>query len=234
MPEWEVVSLGGAVRGQRRPVRSPRVGIVHVDGYRATGLASEKLAELLDDAAEIVRVDLRGTGLNRELDLTWGAREVGDVEAAMEHLDPSLPVVFTGISIGAAIASVAAARLRPALLVAASPYDSYRAVVSTMLRRVVGMSEAMLSFHLENLERESPPSPVKEAPAAVTPALFLVGAEDNVVLPARTRRLAEAWAAPAEVWEFHASHTDVFTLALSQRRTELRERMLGATPPAQG
>ena len=109
--EFRISVPGGQLAVLRWPaVESDAPTVVAAHGITANALAWASLAEALDGRVHLVAPDLRGRGRSRDVTGPWGiAADADDVIAVLDHTGLAR-VVLVGHSMGAFVASVAAAR----------------------------------------------------------------------------------------------------------------------------
>jgi fermentation-respiration switch protein FrsA (DUF1100 family) len=106
------------------------------------GFTGHRLGELaafvpwLHPRFNVLQFDFRGHGTSGEAPITLGAREVVDVEAAVEHLRQRgiQRIALLGVSMGAAAAILAAPELPVAAVVADAPFADLRNPIANRMR----------------------------------------------------------------------------------------------------
>ena len=162
---------------------------------------------------QLLLIDFRGHGFSDGKTLSFGKREILDVEAALAFLegDPlfrTLPVGCYGISMGGAIGLLAAARfLRIQAIACEGVYADLGRAIARVQRMtyhipriplgqmVIWATEIRLRCRMRTL------SPV-HAIGRVSPrsVLLIHGLEDRSILPEESQRLFEAARGPKELW----------------------------------
>jgi alpha-beta hydrolase superfamily lysophospholipase len=201
------------------------------------GFAEDRSA-LLGRAAAMIEVgwnvavlDSRARGHSGGDRCTFGAKEVGDLQAWLdwlrERVGPSAVFVVWGRSMGAAIALGAAesdASVRAIVLEA--PYASLEASVSSALRRrrIPGfLAGPMLARagRLAGVRLDQPP-PIVRARRFDRPVLILTGSDDAIAPRVQVERLANAFPSLPRVLTIPgARHNDVFDLGGPQLAAEI-------------
>jgi hypothetical protein len=165
----------------------PRGRVVYFGGN------AEEVSWMLDFADafagwDLVLVNYRGYGLSEGE--PGEAALFADALAVHDHVTGAgrVPVVALGRSLGSAVAVYLASQrpLRGVLLVA--PFDTAAAVARDAFPFLPG--RLLLGDVYDSLAR---------APGITTPLAVVIAGEDEVVAPARSHRLADAWAGPREV-----------------------------------
>lgn len=167
------------------PAESPRATAIVLPGNAGTRADREPLARLLTDlGVSALVVDYRGFAGNPGRPSEAGLR--ADARAARDWLDrhPSLPVLYIGESLGAAVAAGLASERPPAGLVLRSPFPSLAdaAAAAYGLPAVPGL-----------VLRDD--YPVAEQIAALdddVAVVVLAGAQDEIVPPRLSAQVAAA------------------------------------------
>jgi pimeloyl-ACP methyl ester carboxylesterase len=156
---------------------------------------AEEVSTFLSEAEEyavlgysVVLMNYRGYGLSGgkpgELALMSDARLIYDSFTRRDGIDPGRVVVM-GRSLGTGVAVSLSSELPVAGLVLVTPYDSLASVARDFYPWVpVGL---ILRHRFDSLAL---------APSIEAPALMLVASDDEIIRPAHTHRLREAWAGP--------------------------------------
>ena len=168
----------------------------------------------------VATLDQRGHGKSGGSRASFGGRESDDLRAWLdvlaERVGPSLKAAAWGRSMGAAIATRAAADdPRIVALVLEAPYLDLEVTIGGWLRRlrlpatrffarrIAQRAEALAGVSLTR------PRPLDLAPRVTAPALIVHGQNDSLVPLADAQRLAEAFARPAALIEVPgAGHTN--------------------------
>jgi pimeloyl-ACP methyl ester carboxylesterase len=190
--------------------RQPRVGVVIAHGFSASSAhrGVRELADALVDAHhDVVSYDARGHGSSGGW-CTLGAQERFDVAAARRALDPSMPVILVGVSMGAIAVLRHAAAPGPGDLPDPLGVVTLSAPARWQLPRTLrglvsaGVTSTALgrAFAARNMGvRIARRRPRGDAPvdliARITAATAIVHAEDDPFLPSSNARMLFA-AAP--------------------------------------
>ncbi len=180
---------GGSTGGGQAPsARAPLVVYFGGNGEEVSWMADQ--AHRMGSWS-LLLVSYRGYGLSEgrpgEASLLRDALTVYDSITRRDDVDPGRIVVM-GRSIGSGVAVHLARERRVEAAILVSPYDSLAAVVRDAFPFLpVGLL-------LRNRFEAS-----SWAAGVRVPMLALIAAEDRVIAPAHSRRLAAAWAGPREV-----------------------------------
>ncbi len=160
----------------------------------------------------------RSGGAPSEAALSADSLVVFDRLSARPDIDAENIVVF-GRSLGSGVAVQLAARRPVRALVLVSPFDSLRSIAGKTYPFVP--VTALLRHPFDSLAL---------APGISAPLLVLAGARDDLIPPAHSRRLADAWAGPRHLEVLpDAGHND---MQVSPRYWSAIREFLGALPPA--
>jgi len=157
-----------------------------------------------------VLLDFSGRGESQGEVITLGAREAGDLTAALEYLSGRSEIddarlFLVGRSMGAAAAALAAAEGAPVrALVLDSPYADLGRLADEALARALPPAVFLrpLAFRLAGWRTGFDPNrvrPIDALRATSVPVLILHGTDDDVVSIEHSRDLAAAAAGPARL-----------------------------------
>lgn len=171
-------------------------------------------------AWSIIGLNYRGYGHSEgkpsERELVADGVLLFDAVAAHEDIDASR-IVIVGRSLGTGVAVQVAAQRPAAGVILVSPYDS---LVEIGKRHYPYLPVSWLLRHRFDS--------VSAAPGVKAPLLTLVGTQDGIIAPARSRALHESWAGPGQWVEIDgAGHND---LDASPKYWEAITRFLTALP----
>ena len=197
------------------PAPHPRGVAVVCHGFtnnRATMLPY--VALLNANGWSALMLEFRAHGWSGGRMATFGARETGDVRAALDWTDAQeeldgLPRILVGESMGAAVSLLAAAEhSRVRAVVADSPYARFDHAVQSRLSMAFGpragglvrphiqrTGERFLGVRCETI------APVEAAVRLTCPVLLVQGQEDTLVLPFNARLIHEANPDHIMLWE---------------------------------
>jgi pimeloyl-ACP methyl ester carboxylesterase len=183
----------------------------------------------------VLLFDFRASGESEGDAVTIGAREQDDALGALDYLEgrgnvDMRRVGFQGMSMGGAVAIMAAARdRRVAGVIAEGPFKDVPSIIDTEYERQVGLPAFPFApITVAILERRlgiraADISPLKALPAlAGRPLLLIEDSEDEEVTPDNQRALYAAAAEPRELWAVPAAHAAGHTVA----RAEYERRVL--------
>jgi pimeloyl-ACP methyl ester carboxylesterase len=181
-------------------------------------------------------LDLRGHGQSEGVVVSFGDREVLDLEAGLHRLaaQPGVSCSRIGIlaaSMGGGIALADSAYLADfgvAGIVGFAPASDYGVIIDSSLP--AGPMRQVLSTTLDTITRALGPHPPRELDAAGAiaragvPVLVFHGRSDSTVPPEATQRLADLAPNVRVVWMDTASHADLPDIVLASR--PLRHQVL--------
>lgn len=166
------------------------------NGFRALGYS-------------VFLVDFRGSGNSSGSVTTLGVREAEDVAAAVKclrGLEPDLPLILYGSSMGAAAVLRAVARegVKPAAAVLECPFDSMLSTVKNRFRMMHAPSfpaAQLLVFWggVQHGFNGFAHNPVDYAKEVECPVLLIGGAKDRRVTQAQLRSVHDALAGPKQL-----------------------------------
>lgn len=207
---------GLTLRGWRFPVEQPRGLVVMLHGKDANRQHFlEPALRLREQGFIVAAYDQRGHGASDEATITYGVREVADVRAVLDALQPgNLPVYVVGESLGAAVALQATA-VEPRIkgVVAAASFSDLRTLLKEKTPFFFSNKELADTFDAAELEAQfdlDSASPVKAAPNITVPALLLHGTIDGFIPAAHSVRIYEALGGKKELVRLEGvNHIDV-------------------------
>ena len=182
---------------------SPR-GLVIYFGGNAEEVSGQMYdAELLAPWS-LASFNYRGYGLSEgrpsEKALVADALAIYDLLARREDVDTNRIVIF-GRSLGSGVAVPLAASRPVCAVVLVSPFDSLRSIAGKQY-----------PFVPVSLLLEHPFDSLARAPWIGTPLLVIAGGRDQLIPPAYSRRLHDAWAGPKRWVRIpEADHNDIHT-----------------------
>lgn len=159
----------------------------------------------------VVIVDLRGQGHASAKYMTWGIRDREDIHRLQTNLDAlgliKRPVVYMGVSYGAGVALMAAAKTRSVSgVIAVAPWESastviprfacWAAHVNWLMRRIVchinpsEWREAERRAGIEAGVNLNLARPINDMPFIKSPVLLIGGGDDAVATPRTINHLA--------------------------------------------
>lgn len=192
------------------PTPAPTVIVCH--GHGANKHSVLPIANFLAPRYNVLLLDIRGHGESEGTYTTIGFEERLDVHAAVDEIARRFvgPIAVLGISMGAAIALLAAAEDdRIAAVVADSPYARLRWVVAEAARRrgyprLAASFAAFAGCGATALRLRSPMAafdPIQVVHRiAPRPILFMHGEEDDVIALSHARLLFARAEQPKDLW----------------------------------
>lgn len=222
---------------QDRP--DPRGLAVVVHGWNSEGaeLSSHALA-LLKEGFAVFVPDLRGRGASEGSRVTMAVKETEDVKSLLrtlyqhEVLPEDLPLVFFGVSMGAATVLRLGAdpELSPVAVVADCGYTSIRdeatAVLGKLPKFILRILFWGVSFlaerHLGFQPLDPKYSPLEATRLRRTPTLILHGAEDRFVPTEMGYRLADAAGTEPVIIE-EAKHAEAYFIDPDKYMNAIRD-----------
>jgi uncharacterized protein len=176
--------------------------VVYFGGNAEEVTASSGEARQTYGERAVLLLNYRGYGVSAgkpsEKSLIGDAIEVLDAIASRSDLDGSR-IALHGRSLGAGVAVQVAAARPVRCVVLTSPFAS-----------AVSVAQDMYPWLPVRWLMRHPFDSLARAPAIKAPALFLVGSEDSLIVPAQSWRLADAWGGLVERRTFQGfGHNDV-------------------------
>jgi alpha-beta hydrolase superfamily lysophospholipase len=240
------VTLDGWLVPAARETRAAVVLLHGFTGHRLPELAA--FVPWLRRRYHVLQFDFRGHGASGGDLVTLGAYEHRDVAAAVRFLEGRGlgPIALMGISMGAAIAIIAAPNLRVAAVVADAPYAHLGHPITNRLREI-GYPLAPLGAKLilagaAVRARTSLPSPLRAVRRIAPRGLQLIaGREDRLISWRQAQALYDAAAEPKDLFVVdgaaHAESWSTAGAAYEERVLTFLERYLdgadtlGERPP---
>ena len=198
-------------------IRHPHpTGVVILLHGRGTGKADllDVARALFDQGPfHLILIDFRGHGNSGGKILTYGQREICDIESVLDFLSKEeafqrLPVGIYGISMGGAIGILAAAKLtRIQAVVTDSAYADFPKAVARVIQKiyriprfplgqmVLGMTQLRLGLALHRLDPAAAIGKISPRPV-----LIIHGAMDQSVPVEESTSLFQAAGEPKELW----------------------------------
>ena len=208
-PAWRLERIehrtpdGAALRGVLLlPPRERAPLVVYYGGNaeEVTAGAAEVAAEYGERAVLLVNYRAYGasTGKPSEKALVADALALLDQVRARTDIDASR-IALHGRSLGSGVAVQVAASRPVACVVLTSPFDS-----------ALDVARAIYGWLPVRLLMRHPFDSLARAPQVRVPALVLIGADDALIRPSHSQRLADAWGGPVERLVLDgAGHNDV-------------------------
>jgi alpha-beta hydrolase superfamily lysophospholipase len=230
------VTLSGWLVPAARETRTAVVVMHGFSGHRLPELAA--FVPWLHERHHVLQFDFRGHGESEDSLVTLGALERRDVAAAVRFLESRGlgPMALFGVSMGAAIAIVAAPDLPVAAVVADAAFAELHHPIASSLRRAgyplscIGSRLVVGGAVLRARSRLSDPirSVARISPRAL---LLIAPREDELISWRQSIRLYEAAGEPKELWVVEgAGHAQAYAVepeAYRDRVLAFLDRYLG-------
>jgi uncharacterized protein len=213
------VTLDGWLIPAERETRASVIVLHGFTGHRLPELAA--VVPWLRRRYHVLQFDFRGHGASGGRLVTMGAFEQRDVAAAVGFLAGRGlgPVALMGISMGAAIAIIAAPKLPVAAVVADGPYAQLAHPIANRMREI-GYPLAWIGSRLIVAAAWlragiALPSPLSAVPHVAPRGLLLIGARDDRLISWRqAQALYEAAGEPKELYVVDgAAHAEAWATA---------------------
>jgi uncharacterized protein len=212
------VTLSGWVIPARRETRSAVILMHGFTWHRLGELAA--FAPWLSERYHVLQFDFRGHGNSGDADITLGTAERRDVAAAVRLLEGRGlgPIALIGMSMGAAVAIMAAPDLPVAAVVADAPYADLENPISNRMREMhypfprLGARLIVLAAGLRARTRLL--APIDRVAKVAPRGLLLIGPkEDRLIDHDQVLRLFADAGEPKELYVVDgAGHADAHTL----------------------
>jgi alpha-beta hydrolase superfamily lysophospholipase len=224
------------------PVRGPRglVVLVHGKDINRPHLAHEA-GRFLRLGYAVLAFDQRAHGRSQGSVTTYGAKEVGDLQKALDVAlgspslvsHPGLPIFLVGESLGAAVSlQTAAVEPRVRGVVAGASFADLRTVVEERSPWFVSAqlrAEALQAAAEEGGFRVDDLSPERAAASIKVPVLLLHGSDDTYIPMRHSLRISKALKAPQRLLVLEGvGHVDV--LLHDAVWVEIERFIVGLTP----
>ncbi len=192
--------------------RSTGRGVVIAPGIdnnrEVGGVALAITPSLLAAGFDVLALDFRAQGESGGDTLTFGAREQGDVAAAVAFMRDrgAARVAVLGYSLGAVSALLAAGPARIDAVVADSAFADLRTALGRQMGRAYGVPGPLVEYGLLLYALTSGTDPATVVPVAAVrampprPLFFIAGADDAVVPVSDAEALAAAAPGGAALW----------------------------------
>jgi len=230
------VTLSGWLVPAARDTRTAVVVLHGFSGHRLPELAA--FVPWLVERHHVLQFDFRGHGESEDSLVTLGARERRDVAAAVRFVESRGlgPVALFGVSMGAAIAIVAAPDLPVAAVVADAAFAELHHPIASRLRQVgyplSGIGSRLVVGGAMLRARSLLSDPIRAVAHIAPRALLLIAPrEDDLISWRQSVRLYEAAGEPKELWVVPgAGHAEAYAVepdAYRQRVLAFLKRYLG-------
>ena len=215
-----------------RAERNTHAAVVLMHGF--TGHRLPELAAFvpwLHRRYNILQFDFRGHGDSDPSPVTMGLHERRDVAAAVRFCDRHGlgPIALMGISMGAAIAIIAAPDLPVRAVVADAAYARVDHPIGNRMRELgyplAGIGSRLVALGAGVRSRAPLPAPIDRV-ADISPRglLLIAPGEDQLIHPDQSRELFAAASEPKELYVVEgAAHADAWAVA----GAEYEEQVLG-------
>jgi alpha-beta hydrolase superfamily lysophospholipase len=212
------VTLSGWLVPARRDTRSAVILMHGFSWHRLGELAA--FVPWLSERYHVLQFDFRGHGESGDADITLGTAERRDVAAAVRLLEGRGmgPIALMGMSMGAAVAIMAAPDLPVAAVVADAPYADLHNPIGNRMRELhypfprLGSRLIVAAASLRARTRLL--APIDRVDEIAPRGLLLIGPEDDSLIDhSQVRRLYEMAGEPKEFYTIPgAGHADAHTL----------------------
>lgn len=217
---------GVALRGWLFPVERPKglVVLLHSKDTNRQHFLDRGL-RMLELGYTVVAYDLRGHGESDRTSITYGVKEVGDLQRVLDAIHPEGPVFVIGESLGAAIALQAAAvDSRISAVVAAASFADLRTLLEEKTQFFFKDSSRAAAFSIAELKAGfdiDAVSPEKSAALITVPTLVVQGKDDTFIRFEHAQRIFDALPGKKELVQLnHVGHLDVLLNAQSWKEIE--------------
>ena len=193
--------------------RETRTAVVVLHGFSGNRLSElEAFVPWLHDRHHVLQLDFRGHGESDPGFVTFGSHERRDVAAAVDFLRSRGlgPIALFGVSMGAAIAILAAPELPVAAIVADSPFAELHHPVGNRMREVgyplpaIGSRAIVAAAAVRTRSRL--PDPIRSVAHLAPRALLVIAPkEDQLISWRQGLRLYEAAGEPKELLVIEAA-----------------------------
>jgi alpha-beta hydrolase superfamily lysophospholipase len=223
------VTLAGWLIPAARDTRAAVIVLHGFSGHRLPELAG--FVPWLQREYHVLQFDFRGHGASEPGMVTLGALERRDVAAAVRFVESRGlgPIALMGVSMGAAIAIIAAPELPVAAVVADAAFADLQHPIASRLREqgypLSSLGSRAIVAAAALRARRILPSP-RSSVARIAPRALLVISpqEDRLIDASQSRRLFEAAGEPKELYEVPgAAHGESHAVA----GEAYEERVLG-------
>jgi alpha-beta hydrolase superfamily lysophospholipase len=199
------VTLAGWLIHARRETRAAVVLLHGFSWNRLPWLTA--FAPWLAERYHVLQFDFRGHGASGDADITLGSAERRDVAAAVRLLESRGlgPIALMGISMGAAVAILAAPDLPVAAVVADAPYADLHNPIGNRMREehypLPGLGSRLIVAAASVRARTWLLSPISRVAALAPRGLLVIApSADELIDHAQSRRLFAAAREPKELY----------------------------------
>lgn len=236
------VTLSGWLIPAERETRAAVIVMHGFTGHRLGELAA--YVPWLRRRYHVLQFDFRGHGASGESPITLGTLERRDVAAAVRFLEGRGlgPIALMGLSMGAAVAIVAAPELPVAAVVADAAFADLHHPIGNRMRGegypLAELGSRIIVAASAFRARARLISPIDRVARIAPRGLLLIAPRDDALISWRqSERLYEAAGEPKELWIVegaeHANARWVAGEAYERRVLAFLERYLDAAPTAQ-
>ena len=230
------VTLSGWLVPAARETRTAVIVLHGFGGHRLPELAA--FVPWLRERHHVLQFDFRGHGESGAGAVTLGTHERRDVVAAVRFLEERGfgPTALVGISMGAAIAILAAPDLPVAAVVADAPFAELRHPVANQMRHLgyplATMSARLIVAGASVRARARMADPIRAVRRIAPRALLVIAPEgDRLISWRQSQKLYDAAGEPKELYVVSgAAHADAYASApetYRRRVLDFLERHLG-------
>lgn len=225
--ELKVTTQDGlTLRGWVFPAEKPKGVVVLLHGKDTNRQHFlERGLRMLELGYTVVAYDQRGHGESDRTTITYGVKEVGDLQNVLDAVRPEGPVVVIGESLGAAVALQAAAvDSRISGVVAAASFSNLRRLLEEKTpfffdekarADTFSLAEVKAGFELDAV------SPEKSAALITVPTLLVHGTSDTFISITHSQRIFEALPGKKELVRLDGvAHMDVLLHAEGWKQIE--------------